>query len=494
MALAFEHFERRALELRFLIRRPRAAGALDPVALDGCQHACRLFAAHHRNAAVRPGPQEARRIGPPRHAVVTRTIGSANQHGDLGYIGRRHRRHQFGAMFRNALGFIFAPDHEAGDVLQKHQWNVALAAKLDEMRALQGRFGEQHAVIGDNPHRHAIDAGKTADQSGAVACLELIEIRTIDQPRDNLAHIIGNARIGGNDAQNFLRVIKRCSTIAARDKLTLLTVEIGGNGARNLQCMGVVIGQMVGHAGKPCVHVTTAEIFRRHHFAGCSLHQRRTGQKDRALIAHDHRLVAHGRHVSTACRARPHDHGDLRNACRRHLRLIVEDAPEMVAVREHLILIGQIGPAGIDQIDAGQTVLARDLLRAQMLLHCDRIIGAALHRRIVADDHAVAARYTPDAGDNPARRSRAAIHAMGCRQPHFQKGRPRIEQLRHALARKQFSTRNMAFARFLATAIECNLGSFTHHVDRRQHRLAVSLEAGAARRDFRFQNCHQRVS
>ncbi len=242
------------------------------------------------------------------------------------------------------------------------------------------------------------------------------------------------------------------------------------------------------------MHIAAAEVFRAHHFAGCGLHQRWTGQKNRALIAHDHRLVAHGGHIGAARRARPHDHGDLRNARSRHLRLIIENASEMVAVREHLILIGQIGPAGIDQIDAGQTVLARDFLRAQMLLDRDRIIGAALHRRIVADDHAVAARYPPDAGDNPARRSRAAIHAMGCRQPHFQKGRPRIEQLRHALARKQFSTRNMAFARFLTTAIKCNLGSFTHHVDRRQHRLAVGLEAGAARRDFRFQNRHQRVS
>ena len=117
MALTLEHFQCRALELRFLLRRPCAAAALDPVAPDGCKHACRLFAAHHRNTAVWPCPQKARRIGPPRHTVITRAIGCSNQHRDFRHIGRRHRRHQLGTVFGNAFGLIFAPNHEAGNVL-----------------------------------------------------------------------------------------------------------------------------------------------------------------------------------------------------------------------------------------------------------------------------------------------------------------------------------------------------------------------------------------
>ncbi len=171
------------------------------------------------------------------------------------------------------------------------------------MRALQRCFRKQHAIIGNDADRHAIDAGETAHQSGAVARLEFIEIRTVDQPCDHLAHIIGNARIGGNDAQKLLRVVKRGSAIAARNEAALLAVEIGGNGARDLQGMGVIIGQMIGDTGKPRVHIAAAEIFRAHHLAGCSLDQGRACQKDRALTAHDHRFVAHGGHIGTACRA-----------------------------------------------------------------------------------------------------------------------------------------------------------------------------------------------
>src|SRR3546814_8820549 len=60
---------------------------------------------------------------------------------------------------------------------------------------------------------------------------------------------------------------------------------------------------------------------------------------------------------------------DLRNALGRHLRLIVENPPEMVAVGKDLRLVRQVRAARIHQIDAWQTVLLGDLLRAEMLLH-----------------------------------------------------------------------------------------------------------------------------
>ena len=47
-----------------------------------------------------------------------------------------------------------------------------------------------------------------------------------------------------------------------------------------------------------------------------------------------------------------HDHRDLRNALGTHIGLVVEDAAEVIAIGKHLILVGQIGPAGVDQIDA----------------------------------------------------------------------------------------------------------------------------------------------
>ena len=51
------------------------------------------------------------------------------------------------------------------------------------------------------------------------------------------------------------------------------------------------------------MQVTAAELLGGHHFAGRGLHERRSAEEDRPLIADDHRLVAHRRDVGTAGRA-----------------------------------------------------------------------------------------------------------------------------------------------------------------------------------------------
>ena len=54
--------------------------------------------------------------------------------------------------------------------------NAALAGELDEMRALDRAFAEQHAVVGEDRDRHAPDVGEAADQRRAVERLELVEL------------------------------------------------------------------------------------------------------------------------------------------------------------------------------------------------------------------------------------------------------------------------------------------------------------------------------
>jgi hypothetical protein len=81
----------------------------------------------------------------------------------------------------DAAGLVLLADHEAGDVLQEQQRDIALAAQLDEMRALQRALAEQDAVVGDDADRHAPDMGEAADQRRAVERLELVELRAVDQ-------------------------------------------------------------------------------------------------------------------------------------------------------------------------------------------------------------------------------------------------------------------------------------------------------------------------
>ena len=137
--------------------------------------------------------------------------------------------------------------------------------------------------------------------------------------------------------------------------------------ARHPQRVRVVVGEVIDDARLARVHVAAAERLGVDALAGRGLHQRRAAEEDRALLAHDDRLVAHRRHVGAARRARAHHDRELRDAARRHLRLVVEDAAEVLAVGEHVVLPRQERAARVDQVDARQAVLERDVLRAQVL-------------------------------------------------------------------------------------------------------------------------------
>ncbi len=75
----------------------------------------------------------------------------------------------------------------------------------------------------------------------------------------------------------------------------------------------------------------------------------------------------------------------------RHRRLVEEDPAEVLAVGEDLVLQRQERAAGVDEVDARQPVLQRDLLRAQVLLDRHRVVGAALDGGVVGDDDAAPA-------------------------------------------------------------------------------------------------------
>ena len=126
--------------------------------------------------------------------------------------------------------------------------------------------------------------------------------------------------------------------------------------------------------------------------------------------------------------------------------------------------------AGIDHVDAGQIVLPRDILRAQMLLHGHRIIGAALDGGVVGDDDAFAARNAPDAGDDAGGMDVAAIEAVGRQRRQFEKRGAGIDQQVDALARQHLAARGMPGARSLAAAAGHHLELFAKLGDEAAHR------------------------
>ena len=198
--------------------------------------------------------------------------------------------------------------------------------------------------------------------------------------------------------------------------------EGGDDVADDVQGVRVVVGEVVGHAGDAGVQVAAAELLGRDDLAGGRLHQRRAAEEDRALVADDHGLVAHGGHVRAARGARAEHGGDLRDAEARHRGLVVEDAAEVLAVGEHLVLGGQEGAAGVDEVDARQPVLQRHLLGAEVLLDRHGVVGAALDGGVVGDDHALAPGHPADPGDHPGAGGGAVVEAVGGERGELEEG------------------------------------------------------------------------
>ena len=124
---------------------------------------------------------------------------------------------------------------------------------------------------------------------------------------------------------------------------------------------------------------------------------------------------------------------------RRHPRLVEEDPAEVIAIGEDLGLKRQERAARVDEIDAGQSVLERDFLRAQVLPDGHRIVGPALDGRVVGDDQDLAAGHAPDAGDDPGRRRLVVVEIPRGERRELEERRAGIEQLVDALADRQLA-------------------------------------------------------
>jgi hypothetical protein len=124
----------------------------------------------------------------------------------------------------------------------------------------------------------------------------------------------------------------------------------------------------------------------------------------------------------------------------------------VIAVGEDLRLEREEGAAGVDQVDARQPVLLGDLLRTEVLLHGQREVGAALHGRVVRDDHALAALDHPDPGDDACGRRLTVVDLPGGEGGELEEGAARIDEQVDALAGRQLPARAVALERRLASA------------------------------------------
>ena len=234
---------------------------------------------------------------------------------------------------------------------------------------------------------------KPGDERRAVLRLELLEAAAVDEPRDDLAHVVRRARVDRHDAEQLGRVV--------RGRLHRLRAPTGGAGrGPSVATIRRTIRSACASSSArwsvtPEVREWSSPPPRSSAVTTSPVAAFTSGGPPRKIVPwsrDDDGLVGHRRHVRAAGGAAAEDGGDLRDALRAHGRLVEEDPAEVVAVGEDLVLARQEGAAGVDEVDARQPVLQGHLLRAQVLLHRHRVVGAALDGGVVGDDDALAAR------------------------------------------------------------------------------------------------------
>ncbi len=318
--------------------------------------------------------------------------------------------------------------------------------------------------------------------------LEFLQIAVVDQPQQHFAVVGRMPVVGADNAVDLARVMARRQRRSHIPALLGHGAEVGRDAAHDGDRMAVVLGQMVGDAADAAVHLAAAQGFNVNLFLGGGIHQFGPGEEHRALIAHNHRLVAQRRQIGAAGGGRPMHGRDLGDALGRHADLVVENGAELAIVGKYMRLLRQVGAARLHHGDAGQPVLPGEHLGPHMLFGSDAVVGAALDRGIVDHQHAGAPAYQPDAGDDAAARWHARVQAVAGELPELEEGRAGVEHGGQALARQQLLALLVQQARLFGAADQGTRAAFMQVANACLIGLAVALELGRVRRGG---GCHQ---
>jgi hypothetical protein len=173
-------------------------------------------------------------------------------------------------------------------------------------------------------------------------------------------------------------------------------------------------------------------------------------------------------------------HRDDRDARRRQLGQVVKIAPAVDKLF-HLVL-QQVGPGRFNQVHKGQPVVECDLLRTLQLFKPHGLQGTCVDATVVGHDQHPRARDQADAHDLPTA-SGALVRVGRVLQPtrerrEFQKGRARVQQALHPLARQQLPTLGIQRPG-LRAAIACARFDAAPLRDHRQHVLRIDAHASS---------------
>src|SRR5262249_7481721 len=154
-----------------------------------------------------------------------------------------------------------------------------------------------------NPNRIAPDAREATNERLSVERFELVEEAGIHDPRDDLADVVAFSRIAWNNVVELGGIMMRILGLGRLHGLTAGRRDRTEHIAHDADRIGIVLRVVIRDSGDPAMDVRAAEFLRGHFFAGGGLHEWRSPEKDRSLIANNDGFIAHGGNVSSACGA-----------------------------------------------------------------------------------------------------------------------------------------------------------------------------------------------
>ena len=169
----------------------------------------------------------------------------------------------------------------------------------------------------------------------------------------------GDLQVGSHEAEEIVLVVHRRSDVRTPD---------GGPSLRQLRRATMRRPRRMASSSSaarwsespetPRVHLGPAERLVVGLLSRGHLQQRRAGEEHLGPLLDHHDVVGHARQVGAAgCRV-AEDEGDRRDAVGRRRGQVAERAP---AGDEDVLLGGQVGAAGLDEVDRRQTVLEGDV-------------------------------------------------------------------------------------------------------------------------------------
>ena len=295
----------------------RLATALGLLTRHDVERGGGLLAAHHGRAGVGPRETKTRVKRAPTHAVVARTKRRAAVQRDVWHLRVAQRLDHLGAVLDHAGLFGGAAHDEAGGVLQKHDGCARLVAQVDELRRLGRARRVDGAVVADEGHRIAVDAGMAADGGAAVVWLEVQPGRIVHQSGNDFAHVDGLTLRQHHHAREIVgREAGWARRLGGRGHHGPGPVDGGQHLTGQGNRVRVVLRHVLGQAADGGVHVGAAQRLVGGDLARGGFEQRRPRQKGFGLTAHHDHVIRQAGHVGPACGGRAVHHREHRQAGR----------------------------------------------------------------------------------------------------------------------------------------------------------------------------------